>query len=85
MARLALTKYDKEAPLDDNVVAVKRVTINLSQHIGAPAQAIVSIGDKVTVGQMIAKPAQGLSVGIHASISGTVMDVTDRAVIIEAK
>ena len=85
MARLALTKYDKDAPLDDNVVAVKRVVINLSQHIGAPAQAIVSIGEKVTVGQMIAKPAKGLSVAIHASISGTVMDVTDRAIIIEAR
>ncbi len=85
MARLALTKYDKEAPLNDEVVVVKRVVINLGQHIGAPAQAIVPIGEKVTVGQMIAKPAKGLSVAIHASISGTVMDVTERAVIIEAK
>lgn len=85
MARLGLTKYDKDAPLNDKVADVKKVTINLSQHIGAPAQAIVSIGDKVTVGQMIAKPAQGLSVGIHASITGVVLDVTDRAVVIEAK
>ncbi|NCB92286.1 MAG: NADH-quinone oxidoreductase subunit J [Clostridia bacterium] len=85
MARLALTKYDKEAPIDDTVAEVKKVSINLSQHIGAPAQPIVTIGDKVVIGQMIAKPAQGLSVAIHASIAGMVTDVTDRAIVIEAK
>lgn len=85
MARLGLTRYDKDAPLDDQVVPVKKVTINLSQHIGAPAQAIVKIGDQVTAGQMIAKPAQGLSAGIHASITGVVTGVSDRAVEIEAR
>ena len=85
MARLALTKYDKDAPLDDQVVPVKKVTVNLSQHIGAPAQAMVSIGDQVTAGQMIAKPAQGLSVAIHASISGVVTNVSDKVVVIEAR
>ena len=41
MARLGLTKYDKDAPMDENVVPVSKVKILLSQHIGAPAQAIV--------------------------------------------
>ena len=54
----------------------------VSQHIGAPAQAIVNVGDMVTEGQMIAQPAQGLSVGIHATISGKVTEVTDRHVVI---
>ena len=57
----------------------------LSQHIGAPAQAIVKTGDQVTRGQMIAQPAQGLSVGIHASVSGKVTEVTDRYIIIAVK
>ena len=57
----------------------------VSQHIGAPAQAIVKVGDKVTAGQMIAAPAQGLSVGIHASIDGTVTAVTDRQIVIVRK
>ena len=47
MARLDLTKYDREAPLDDDVVDMKRVKIMLSQHIGAPASAVVKSGDKV--------------------------------------
>ena len=57
----------------------------LSQHIGAPAQAIVKTGDTVTKGQMIAQHADGLSVSIHASISGKVTEVTDRHIIIAAK
>lgn len=83
MARLDLTKYNREAPLDDEVVEMKKVRIMLSQHIGAPAQAVVKVGDKVERGQMIAEPGKGLSVAIHASISGTVTDVSDKYVIIE--
>ncbi len=83
MARLDLTKYDKEAPLKDDVVDIKRVKITLSQHIGAPASAVVKTGDKVEVGQVIAEPGKGLSVGIHASISGIVTEVNDKYVIIE--
>ena len=83
MARLDLTKYNREAPLDESEVAVKKVRIMLSQHIGAPASAIVKAGDKVTKGQMIAEPAKGLSVGIHASVTGTVTEVNDKYVIIE--
>ena len=65
----------------DNPMHVVR--IKLSQHIGAPAAAVVKKGDFVTEGQMIAKPAEGLSVGIHASINGKVVDVTDAYVIIK--
>ena len=83
MARLDLTKYDKEAPLNDQVADVKKVKILLSQHIGAPASPIVKSGDKVKVGQVIANPGKGLSVAIHASISGTVTDVNDKYVMIE--
>ena len=85
MARLDLTKYNKEAPLDESVVPVSKVKIMLSQHIGAPAAAIVKQGDKVTNGQMIAEPVKGLSVGIHASIDGVVSEVTDKYVIIETQ
>ena len=85
MARLGLTKYDKPAPLDDEVVPVKKVTVKLSQHIGAPAQAVVAEGDMVTVGQVIAKPAdKALSVAIHASISGRVADVNAQTIVIVA-
>ena len=82
MARLGLTRYDKNAPLDETLVPVPKVRILLSQHIGAPAQAIVKAVDQVERGQMIGAPANGLSVGIHASITGKVTEVTDRYIVI---
>ena len=85
MARLDLTKYNREAPLDESAVPVRRVKIMLSQHIGAPASPIVKQGDTVVAGQMIAEPARGLSVGIHASIDGVVKEVSEKYVIIETQ
>ena len=73
----------RKVPIDDDVVDMKRVKIMLSQHIGAPASAVVKSGDKVEMGQVIAEPGKGLSVAIHASISGTVTEVNDKYVIIE--
>ncbi len=77
-SKLGLTKYDVPAPFDDELKASAQVRIPLSQHIGAPAKAVVKKGDRISAGQMIAEPAEGLSVGIHASIDGTVLNVTDK-------
>lgn len=85
MARLDLTKYNKEAPLDESSVPIRKVKIMLSQHIGAPASPVVKQGDTVSSGQMIAEPAKGLSVGIHASINGVVKEVSEKYVIIETQ
>ena len=76
-SKLGLTKYDVPAPFDDELKTSVQVRIPLSQHIGAPAKAVVKKGDRISAGQMIAEPAEGLSVGIHASIDGTVLNVTD--------
>lgn len=51
------------------------VVIPLSQHIGAPAEAIVSKGDRVKVGQLIAKASGFVSSNIHSSVSGEVVAV----------
>ncbi|MBQ7584102.1 MAG: SLBB domain-containing protein [Lachnospiraceae bacterium] len=77
-SKLGLTGYDVPAPFDDDIREAARVRIPLSQHIGAPAKAVVKKGDMTAVGQMIAEPAEGLSTGIHASIDGRVSDVTDK-------
>lgn len=44
----------------------------MSQHIGAPAKPVVSIGERVLVGQMIAEAGGFVSAPVHASVSGTV-------------
>ena len=85
MARLGLTKYDKDAPMDETLVDIPKVKILLSQHIGAPATPVVSVGDQVAKGQLIGEPKDGLSVAIHCSIDGVVQKVTDREVVVKGK
>ncbi|MEG0725517.1 MAG: electron transport complex subunit RsxC [Mucinivorans sp.] len=51
------------------------VSIFTAQHIGAPAEALVKKGDKVVVGQMIAKATGFVSAPVHSSVSGTVSAV----------
>lgn len=50
----------------------------LSQHIGAPATAIVNVGDRVLAGQKIAAAKGMISANIHASTSGTVTAIEER-------
>lgn len=52
-----------------------KVSIPVSQHIGAPATVLVAKGDKVKVGQIIAQSAGFVSANIHSSISGTVESI----------
>jgi electron transport complex protein RnfC len=51
------------------------VRIFLSQHIGAPSTPVVAKGDKVKVGQLIAKATGFVSANIHSSVSGTVTNI----------
>jgi len=53
-----------------------QVILPLSQHIGAPAKAIVKAGDIVKTGQKIAEAGGFVSVPIHATISGEVKKIT---------
>ncbi len=46
--------------------------ISMSQHLGAPAEPIVAVGDKVKVGQQIANATGFISAPVHSSVSGTV-------------
>lgn len=50
----------------------KQVIIPLSQHIGAPATAVVKKGDEVKVGSLIGQASGFVSANIHSSVSGKV-------------
>ena len=84
-ARLDLARYDKPAPFEETTPVTKRVKIPMSQHIGAPATPVVSVGDQVKKGQLIGEPKEGLSVAIHCSIDGVVEKVSDREVVVRGK
>jgi len=53
----------------------EKVTILLSQHIGVPAIPVVSKGDTVKVGQLIAQGRGFVSANIHSSVSGKVVKI----------
>lgn len=85
-ARLGLTKYNHPALLEENSYQPGKVTLKLSQHIGAPSVPSVKKGDKVKVGDVVALPPEGaLGVALHASIDGTVKEVTDKYIVISSK
>lgn len=49
-----------------------KVYINLSQHMGQPCNALVSVGDEVKVGQKIGDTDSFFSAPVHSSVSGRV-------------
>lgn len=82
MQRLGIDEYNRATPFRQIDGPPKRVTIPLSQHIGAPAEAVVSSGQRVQRGELIADvPAEKLGARLHASISGVVTDVNGSIVI----
>ena len=73
-------KYNKEMSTrvtTFHTITPKQVVIPLQQHIGAPCQSLVAVGDKVLLGQKIGD-GEGLCVPVHASVSGTVVAIEPR-------
>ncbi len=70
-------KNTKDIPIKD-FPSPKLVAIPLQQHIGAPAQALVKVGDTVKLGQTIGDFKEGLSCPVHASVAGTVKEIQMR-------
>ncbi|MCH5214925.1 MAG: electron transport complex subunit RsxC [Muribaculaceae bacterium] len=53
----------------------RKVTLFLSQHIGAPAKCIVKVGEKVEEGQMVAEAGGFVSAPVHTPIAGVVKKI----------
>lgn len=51
--------------------------VPVQQHIGAPANPEVSVGDTVLKGQLLAHSQGAVSAPVHAPTSGTIVDITD--------
>lgn len=82
--KLGIRKYVK-AKVERRDVAFNpsKVYIELKQHVGAPATALVKKGDKVKVGDIVAQtPPEALGTTMHASVNGTVSEVNNRFIII---
>ncbi len=89
MQRLGLKGFNNKGPLRDAAVQTGKVGIALKQHIGAPCEAVVKVGQSVTRGQEVGRPPvndgkPALGAPVHASIDGTVTAVDETAVWIES-
>ena len=77
--------YDgKDLSKDKPIVTVLpkgELVYPLSQHIGAPAKAIVAKGDRVLVGQKIAEAVGFVSAPVYATVSGMVKAIEPRRVV----
>ncbi|MDR0622553.1 MAG: 4Fe-4S dicluster domain-containing protein [Deltaproteobacteria bacterium] len=75
--KLGLAQYDSlKAPLKDFPAKPTLLKLALKQHLGAPSQPIVSVGERVQVGQTIAETPQGATgATVHASLPGRVESI----------
>ena len=77
VARIGLKNFDRPAPMSDVKIEPSVVRIALRQHVGGPAQPVVTVGQSVTAGQLIGNVPEGkLGATVHSSIDGTVSEVT---------
>lgn len=85
VSRLELTKYDLPAPMVETDKVFTKVNLLLSQHIGAPAVAVVNVGDHVERGQLVGDIPEGkLSSKVFASISGRISAADSEKITIES-
>ena len=81
--RISVAKHTKERTEGKAVElspSPKQVVIPIQQHLGAPNQSLVKVGDKIKRGQIIADAVQPgpMTVPVHASISGVVKKIEPR-------
>ena len=76
--RLAGHKSPTQALPAERLKWAGEIAIPLRQHAGAPAEAIVAVGQKVKKGELIAAAQGGVSANIHASLAGEVKAVEER-------
>jgi electron transport complex protein RnfC len=69
-------QYTDNVPINFlHPIAKSEMVFPMVQHLGAPCQPIVNIGDKVLLGQKIGDSDAFVSSPVHSSVSGTVKDI----------
>lgn len=69
-------KTTRELPISPMPVP-RRLYLPLQQHIGAPAEPVVAVGEHVKKGQLLARATAPVSAPVHASTSGTIVAIDD--------
>ena len=80
--QLGINDFDCPAPLTNYEFKPGLVKIPLVMHIGRPGVPIVEVGQSIEKGALIAcAPDNALGANIHASISGTVVEIAEHIAI----
>ena len=80
--QLGINDFDCPAPLTNHEYKPGLVKIPLVMHIGRPGVPIVEVGQSIEKGALIAcAPDNALGANIHASISGTVVEIAEHIAI----
>lgn len=66
-------------PVDDAPIP-KNLVVPVLQHLGMAADPVVSVGERVLKGQLIAEPVGRISVAVHAPSSGRVIGISQQPV-----
>jgi Na+-translocating ferredoxin:NAD+ oxidoreductase RnfC subunit len=90
MTKLGLRQFRNVGPINDTLLPANRVGIKLKQHLGAPCEPSVAVGDRVTKGQPLGQPpmANGrpaLGAPVHASIDGVITAIENGVIWIERR
>ena len=85
-SRLGVEQYYDYTIHDLYEMKPKKIAVSLQQHIGAPAEPVVKVGDSVKVGTLIGRiPDKALGANIHAGINGVVVNINNGIIEIEQK
>ncbi len=86
VTRLGLSKYYGKLLRDCRQLMPDTVRLPLKQHIGAAATPIVSVGDYVNKGAVVAIiPDDVLGARLHASVSGNIIEVSGNYIAIKSE
>jgi Na+-translocating ferredoxin:NAD+ oxidoreductase RnfC subunit len=79
--RLGLEAWERDTPFREGEPEPDRVRIRRKQHAGVPVTPVVKEGDRVRRGQPLGRTGEGeLGAAIHASMDGTVRNITEDAI-----
>lgn len=81
--RLEIDRYGSKTQLTEFEMDISEVKLYLTQHVGAPSEPVVKVGDRLKEGDLVADIPQGkLGAKIHSSIEGVVKEITQDYVIV---
>lgn len=72
-------RFTRDRPIEPGPLP-RTLILPLHQHVGEPAEPVVSVGERVLRGQMVAQADNYVCAPVHASTSGTVVAIEDRQV-----